>query len=524
MLDVFGIAWVVYRFNKLAANSNALNGNEILVWTGLLITFFILKNIMVSRIIKKQADFAFNLAYEQSDRIFRNVYSQDELFFSRADTGSLISDMMYVPAAFSNGIVIGYIVMVTELLVLAFMVLFLIITTFKISLLVILFIGPAAFFIYRSIKNKIEALGHYKNTMSKKAQDILIQSLNARHDALVYNRSAYFESLFNQYEKNITSTDAATFTLSNIPSRLMEVFAVTALCMIYIFHRYIDPGTTLTFLLTVFAAAAFRLLPSVNRSLGAMLRIRNHWFSVDALIKYKDEIKQKEGNEVIRFNESIYIEDLVFSYNEKAVTKISSFTIHKGECMGISGDTGEGKSTFIQLLMQFLPAGSGSFYADGVKIDAHNTAAFRSLFAYIRQDVFILNASLQENISLSLEADNEKVNEIIDRLNLRSIEHLFKEESVAGEAGSRLSGGQKKMVALARALYFDKPVMVLDEVTASLDENAVSTVISILREEHHRGKTIILISHQKAIFEICDIVYRFKEGKLIPLVQDVGTI
>jgi ABC-type multidrug transport system fused ATPase/permease subunit len=527
VLDVGGITLLVFTAGYVSEHADTLNHTEILTGSTCFLVFFILKNWINSYLTRRQASFAFSEALMQSTTVFNKIHNKNELFFRKAETGALISDIMYVPASFANGVILGYITLITEMGVLLLMILFLLVSSFYVSVLVFLFVAPAAFFAYRSVRNKVEALGNDRNNNVKKAQDALIQGMQGHTDALLYNRTGYFRNFFSQYQEKISTTDALVFSLNSLPARLMELFAVLALCIIFVYTRLKGESASLPFSITLFVASAFRLLPSINRSLGSLLRIRNHWFAVDTLKMYHSDPDPEVSNDALLFNDRITVEGLGFGYDLKEICRIHSFTLLKGSCIGIYGNTGEGKSTFIQLFLGLIPSKEGLFTVDGQEVESASGERYRRLFAYIRQDVFVLNASLAENIALGSEEvqDIERLNAIVRRLELEKIGHLFSGEDInAGEAGNKLSGGQRKLVALARALYFEKPVLVLDETLASLDDETTGLVLNVLREEHRKGKTILIVSHLKKVFEICDAVFEFKSGTLHPETKHVQTI
>lgn len=516
LLDVFGIASLVYAVNYITSKLDNSISNLIMGSIGVIL-FFITKNFITTYLTKLHANFAFNEAQNQSRNLFKVIYNQDGLFFRNAETGSLVSDVMYVPGAFSNGVIMGYITLITEISVSLLMLIFLSFTAFYISLLVFICIAPAAYISYRSIKNKVERLGDYRNSQVKAAQDTLIQAMDAHTDATIYDRKKYFERGFDILQGNIYGTDAKVYTFNSIPARLMELFAVMALCIIYIYHNKFEVATSLPFDMTLFIASAFRLLPSVNRSLGSMLRIKNHWFSVDVLQSYLKREKDITITESISFNKSIRLENVKFGFANKEICNIESFEIKKGTCIGIFGNTGEGKSTFLQLLLQLIPSSEGKIFIDDIVLTDNRISSYRNLFSYVKQDVFILNGSLLENITLGIEGDSNRdtLDQIVLKLELNKIEHLFSvPNSNAGEAGSKLSGGQKKLISLARALYFNHPILVLDETFASFDLETLKCVISVLLEEKKKGKTMMIVSHQQSAFEICDHIFEFKNGTL----------
>ncbi len=518
LLDVFGITFLVYLVHFITTHEVHYTTTQLLLGALGVILFFIFKNAVNTYLTKLQATFAFSEAQQQSTRLFRNIFNQNELFFRNTETGQLLSDIMYIPNAFSNGIILGYITLITELTVLILMLCFLAFTSFYVSLLVLLFVAPAAFFSYRSIKNKIELLGNQRNVSVKQAQDTLIQSLNAHTDAIIYDKKNYFEKLFVLDQSQISAVDGSVYTLNSTPARLMELFAVISFCLIYIYSKFFGAENALPFNITLFAATAFRLLPSVNRSLSSMLRIKNHWFAVEGLTGYMKKEILEQPKTALHFSKNITLENIEFSFGDNTLCTIENFNLERGQCIGIYGNTGEGKSTFLLLLMQLIPPAKGTLKLDGVTVEKSMSSSYNKLFAYIKQDVFILNASLQENITLSPVADCDTMllDEIIAKLELGKIKHLFTPfDSRAGEAGNNLSGGQKKLIALARALYFNKPILVLDEALSSLDQDTSELVLRVLKKEHQNGKTIIIVSHQKNVFDICDRVYEFKNGTLM---------
>lgn len=516
LLDTGSIAFFVWMIRNASQPLLEADATTLLLGVALVILVFILKNIFLGWITYRQAAFAFRMSYCMSRKVFNSLYAKDAIFFSGAETGSLIGDTMYIPNAFANGVLLGYITLLTEMAVFLLMIAFLATVAFKISVLMLLILGPAALLSYQQIKARTGQLGDKRSTQVKQAQDAMVQSIQAHTDALLYNRKSYFESFFISFQKQIASIDAKVFALTNLPQRFMEVFAVMAVCFLFLFQKYFGNNQSVIFLVTLFAASAFRLLPSVNRMLSSVLKIKNHWFSVTTLQDYETHESDGKPSTPLAFNQSIQLSDLQFSYHTKTVCQVPYFELKKGQCIGIYGPTGEGKSTFVQLLMQLIPAEAGEIRLDGNALIPEQRFAYHQLFAYLKQDVFILNASLKMNIALSHEEDwdEARLQEVITRLQLENLTVEAMASEAAGEGGSKLSGGQKKLVALARALYHNKQVLVLDELTASLDQETRNRVLALLNEEHKAGKTIVMISHQPEVFTFCDAIYEFKEGTL----------
>jgi ABC-type multidrug transport system fused ATPase/permease subunit len=191
--------------------------------------------------------------------------------------------------------------------------------------------------------------------------------------------------------------------------------------------------------------------------------------------------------------------------------------IKKGERIGFVGVSGSGKTTLMNLLLRLYSEDSGEIRVDGQALTDAHTRDWRKLIGYVKQDIFLLDGSIRENIILAdPEPDEDRLRLAVKQASLDSFVNALPSglETLVGERGSNLSGGQRQRIGIARSLYRNAEVLVFDEATSALDnqtENEVTEAIDALSETH---KTIFIIAHRITTLRSCDRIYELKNGRI----------
>lgn len=221
------------------------------------------------------------------------------------------------------------------------------------------------------------------------------------------------------------------------------------------------------------------------------------------------ELKIKRGE--------IIFENVSFAYGEKKLFENKHVHIQGGEKVGLVGFTGAGKSTFINLIQRFFPLQKGKILIDGQEIAKVTLESLRSQIALIPQDPMLFHRTLKENISYGKpEATKE---EIIHAAKLAHCDEFISNipkgyEAKVGERGTKLSGGEKQRIAIARAILVDAPILILDEATSSLD-SVTEKYIQISLEKLMQGRTTIVIAHRLSTLSRMDRILVFDQGKIV---------
>jgi ABC-type bacteriocin/lantibiotic exporter with double-glycine peptidase domain len=339
-------------------------------------------------------------------------------------------------------------------------------------------------------------------------------------------KEKYFVDRFKKTSSELADTFATDHTLQILASRLTDLFATIIICVIVFWSVYFQTNYQQTLiLLAVYVGASFRLLPSINRILNSLIQIKSHEHLLTNL-KMKDSVKSipSEDQAQSNFQNEISLESVSFSYPQRSILfEELSFRIKKGEKIAITGRSGGGKTSLLLLLLGILRPSKGKISIDDRLVtDLRN---YQSLFSYVSQSPYVLDASIKENVAFGISSeriDREKVLRSLKQVDLQEfVEHLpLQEDTQLGERGILLSGGQRQRLALARALYADREVLILDEVTNQLDRETEEEVIQSLQKIVQMNRTLIMVTHHQQLLSIFDRIVKLENGKLVELSKE----
>ena len=277
-------------------------------------------------------------------------------------------------------------------------------------------------------------------------------------------------------------------------------------------------------LLGLFAAAAFRLMPSLTRIMNSIQKIIYNRPAINSIYKefedFKKSVSQNKDLENISFSHQLNFQNLSFKYpdSNKLILNGLNFTIKSGATIGIIGESGTGKTTLINILLGLLQPTKGEILVDGKKIK-NNLKGWQKMIGYVPQDVYIMDDTIKKNIAFALPEEQINKEQVISSIKKSKLEDFVSNledgmNTNIGEFGDKISGGQRQRIAIARALYRDPKVLIFDEFTNSLD---LETEKNILKEVFNlKGKkTVIMIAHRLTTLENCDLIYKIEEGKIL---------
>ena len=376
--------------------------------------------------------------------------------------------------------------------------------------------------IKKSAVDRFHSMGHLFKTVTL--------SFGAIKDLKIYKKENFFLEKFNKYneihEKNILFREMVVRT----PRLIFELVGVSLVIAVTLFFIYLNKDVSkLLPALALIAISTIRLMPSFSSISSSLTYIRS-WkrsfdlveqelskFNSNLAISQKDNLNKLESND--ETNQAVDIKNLSFSYpGKKNGTSVKNISLNakKGEMIGIIGKSGAGKSTIANIILQLLDPSEG-------KINIYSSNS-KNPIAYIPQDIFLIDDTLKRNIAFG-EYDND-IDEAKVIAALKGAElldftqnHSKGLDLVVGERGIKLSGGERQRLGIARALYREPEILIMDEATSSLDnftEQLVMNSIQKLKNKH----TIVMIAHRLSTIKACDRIYLIEEGK----VKDVGLL
>ena len=538
VLELFGLG-VLVPVIQVAINKDFLDPNSylnffflksdlenpdhfiFLVLGGILI-FTLLKNLVLVWLNKMVVDFVYDLKSIFSSRSLSYCYSKGYLFFKENESHELLNDVQNHSTFYTQGVILPLFRLLNEILIISFILVALLLFNWKAVSILLLLVLPVVLGFYYLIRGKMNEVTGAINSLMPKIQSTLYQSIYGYLDVKITNTESKFKSQFESQLSEIRKLMTQKEVYNYIPQKLIEtVMIASVVLLLFLALHFNEGGQDLTILLGVFVLAAYRLMPSINRIMLSFLSIRSHRFSYDVLKNSTNFFNEKPPiNQEISFNRKLEIKNLQYSYSERLnVINNLNLNIQKGETIGIIGESGSGKSTFVQILLRFLEENEGSIFVDGEKLKSNNISSWRKIIGYVPQNIFIFNGSVAENVAfgqLIEEIDLSEVEKCLKMANLLDfVQDLPKGiHSTVGEDGSSLSGGQRQRLAIARALYSGAEILVLDEATSALDHNTEQEITKTITSLANGKLTIILIAHRYSTLESCSKIYEFENGRV----------
>ena len=422
-------------------------------------------------------------------------------------------------------VLLNFLKLIRETLVLFAIFILLILSDIVISFSIFLFMAFFVIIFFRLTKKIIEKNGKLIQKIRAIQIQHITQSFNAIKEIKMLNKEEYINkaTVNNMYE--FENPFLINYFLTSLPRLFLETLLIFGLTIITLLLIGLNQSLVSVFpTLTLLVVAAIRLIPSFNGISSALAIIKSYRPSYKLV--YSDLLNgTKENNDInkndldLGFEKKIDLKDINFTYEGKKSFKLEKIdlSINLGSKIGIIGKSGSGKSTFINLITGLLKPDSGSILTDGTDIN-DNIQKWQSLISYVPQDIYLLDDAIKRNIAIG-EPD-EKIDNNRLKLAIKSSELTeYIDElpdglnTIVGNRGVRISGGQKQRIGIARALYFNRKILILDEATNSLDEKNEQKILNNIMNEY-QSKTIICIAHNHKIFNNFNEILNFDGGKI----------
>ncbi len=494
----------------------------------LIFAVFLTKNTYLYFQLRYQSKIIFLIAEKLSSKLFKIYLNLNIIDFKLRNTSTLIRNTTAEINTFCSGFVNSFINILTETILLSAIITFLMFIDYKLTLVSLLFLIGFSLIIYFSLRKKIHYLGKLRQSNEAGRLQYLNQGFGAIKDIKLSSNENKFLNDFNLRNQNCLKSTRDYFVFSNLPRLLLELAGIVV--FIIIFYLLIKNSSDTSSILPragLFFVAFFRMMPSANKILISFQSLNFARVSIDLLKKELEMNKNAEekiknlNKKNVYIKNKIVLENINFKYSEDQENYNLSninFEIKKGEVVGISGPSGAGKSTLIDLILGFYEPNLGKILLDDENIH-QNISDWQNIIGYVPQSIFLIDSSIKNNIILS--DNSEKINDdrlkyAIEKSQLNTfINNLeYKMDTLVGERGARISGGQLQRIGIARALYKNSQILIFDEATNALDKRTQKSILETiyqLKENH----TSIIVSHDKDCLQICDKIINLDKGKII---------
>jgi ABC-type multidrug transport system fused ATPase/permease subunit len=489
---------------------------------GSLVAVFFAKTLVTAVLKHAESRFAYTAQCDIAARLFSGYLRQPWSFHLQRNSAELIRNVTEEPVMFGS-FMSALLPFVSELLVVVALtsVLFSL-EPIGATIAIATLAGAAALF-NMSVRSRVERWGEARQHLQEVQMRHLQQGVAAAKEIKLAGREAHFERLFDRSTRSLAHTRQRQDFVSALPRLWLEGVAITGIAALVVALVVKDHSLAATLpALGLFAAAAFRLLPSIARLMGCVHTMRFRIPSIGLLHQELSQLRSAplpphpQTRTAVR---QIRIEGVSFRYPEspRAVLEGVSFTVSAGASVGIVGPSGTGKSTLVDIVLGLLTPSEGQVTVNGADIH-DDVGAWQQSIGYVPQAIYLIDDSIRRNVALGLEDHEISEEQVWRALRMASLDEFVRSlprglDTVTGERGVRLSGGQRQRIGIARAMFHDPEVLILDEATSALDAATEDEVMNAVNALHGR-KTVIVIAHRTTTISKCDVVYRVESGKL----------
>ena len=504
------------------------NQKTIIMFSILLIVVFFFKNFFLFFVHFLQTTFFKNLRIKKSEKLLNFYFSQPYSFFLYKDPAimlrSLTSDL-----DLANNYIIALLNIARETIIISLIFITLFFVNLKVSAPVIFSLVLISYLTYSFFKKKLSDLAKINYKQRGDQIKIVNQIFYNIQDIKILLKENFFFKFFNESLVKIKNTDFFNEMFLKAPRLIFEIVAVTAVALIIIFYVLMDLDLTKSLpFLSLFVMCCVRLIPSSNLLIQSFTILRKSEISFNSIIKEFNMIEQispeQEKSTIIKKEninfDNLEIKNLSFSYsgsNKKILNNIN-LKISNNTSVGIIGKTGSGKSTLIKLMLGLLHSSKGDVLVNDKEIKKNIKKWYQNI-GYVPQTVFLTDDTIKNNIALGVKPNEVDDKLIWKSLKLSGLDKFVKElpndiNTFVGAHGVRLSGGQVQRIGIARALFNEPQVIILDEATSSLD---LITEKNILKDFNNfkEQKCIIMVSHRLNSLVNCDNVFYIKDGQIV---------
>ena len=500
------------------------NSQEVIIFTSLMLVLaYLLKNLYLLFFLNIEGNYLSKIEKNLKTKIFHKYLSHQHYTYFKTNSSKLLSnitmDVAIVVQAFKN-----FLILMAEITVAIgiFAPLFYVEPIMMLFNLVIIIAGLFFFNLYSKQKVKNLSFSRKKNT------DDLFLTLNNCFDSIkeinVFNKNLFFENIFNKSNHEIYKINKKFHIVQGLPKIFYEFIGVLLLMALIVIMTFsLKEKDIIIAFLALAGASAFRLIPSANRILVAYQYLG---FAKKSLSLINQELKNNSLDNInkkqqIDFQNKIEFKNVSFKYKDRDsyILKNVNLKINKSDKFLIYGETGSGKSTFIELLLGLLKPTTGSIEVDNNDVNL-NFKEWCKHIGYIPQKVTLIDGSILSNIAFGIEENKIDFNLVKEAISLSEISSLIERlpngiNTNVGEFGSNLSGGQIQRLGIARAIYRNPDVLILDEATNALDEEMEQKVISNILEKF-KDKALIIITHNKSLLTELN-KFKIENSKLISI-------
>lgn len=493
------------------------------------ITIVILTNLATLFVLAGSSYLAWALNRDISTRLLRVYLQQPYRFFTTRNATEFVKNVLVEIQNMSGGTLLPILDVLTRFFTIIFILGLLLFVDPLASLFVLGFLLIFYLAIFRFTQKRLTWMGGERVRLQGERFCAGMDVFGSIKETRTLQREKNFLERYWEPTRIFCRLNAEEVVISQSPRLLIETFFIGGIVGFVLI--YLQKGLELTNLvpqLILYTLAAYRLIPAAQQlfanlsSLQANRKILEHLLNdLHLEIDSAFQSKELEVSRPLPFKKSIILNALTFSYQDtsKPALKKVDLEIFKEQMVAVCGPTGSGKTTLVDVIMGLLPPDSGQLLVDGKALLSKDIRGWQANFGYIPQQIFMLDASIYENVAFGLTGEEINLDRVHEVAKLACIHEFISAElpegydTSVGDRGIRLSGGQRQRIGIARALYHDPEVLVMDEATSALDNETEHYVMEAIQNVA-KTRTVVLIAHRLSTVRAADKIFYLDQGQI----------
>lgn len=515
-LEVISLTAIIPLLNELNGDGNKKEfpaiGNSLpfeLSWHYILLAIvlvFLIKNVFSHFVTQSQSKFVSDVYVTYSRQLYQHFYHQPWIAYTNENSAETIRKIKNTPFDFTNYVLQSFLLLITDGIVCSLMIAVMIWIDYRIIIFLVGLCIPVVLFYYLLRKNVITKIDKSFRELVPMANVILTQGIDSYAEARIYKKENFFIDQFIKINETTIRQLAKLKIFTGLPSKIFETFGILCFASIIYFSRTFPAYSyNLTVFIGLFSLALYRIVPAFNRILISVSQIQTYAYSIGELQEslHAERSRAEISECSVSFERNITLKNLSFRYDANSkfnLLKNLSVEIYKGEFVLLQGPSGVGKTTLIHIIAGLINEYHGEVKIDETVLTKENLSSWQDKLGFVPQATVVLQGTLLENISYGQTRDEIDLNQVTHAIQLSGLKEFVeslpdKWNTHVGENGLTLSGGQRQRLILARALYRNPEVLLLDEVTNQLDEENKIKILTTLQNLANKGTTILFATH-----------------------------
>ena len=492
----------------------------------ILILIFLLSTILNLLSVYLLSKFTLQTGGEIESSLFEYYLRRDYLFHLETTSSKLLNNIFELVKRIASFVIFPLMIIISKILFILPLFFGLLVFKTQITFFAMLIFAGLYVLIFQLFRKKMKFLGELQTKVTEDKFTILNQGFGGIKEVKILNKFNFFKKYYDLLYNQLVSIQVEKDIVGRFPKYLIELIVISAsiFLILYFSNNLQFNFNAIIINLSFFLIIAYKIIPALQQVYYNANIVKNNLPAVSKLSKdlsnSKKVISLNKSNQIFKNFVSLEVKDLFFKYKSsknKVLNRIN-LKILNGQKIAITGLSGSGKTTLINILLGIINLNKGKIIINEKILKKDDILSWQKLIGFVSQSIFLTERSIKENIAFGIpknKIDNTKIKNLIKICNLdKVVKNLPKKENtLIGERGAKFSGGQQQRLGIARALYTDPSVIILDEATNALDLKTENEILkSILKFK--KNITIIMISHRLELIKKFDKILFLDKGEI----------